>query len=214
MKRYAITEISDEVFDASPDHFRVWIDKADVLNGPLELMQWATKEVGVVVDYPNLGDHYLDFISNKWTLWSSFKSVNKRPVIPAPESEPDTMHVGSHAGWQSDKATFKPPDPPQPCPNCNEIMNSDDDVKYYRNWDGDVRHCSLCGKPESKWIYAKSEEKPCPNCQGNKPWDDIVAYKYDHYRPWVCGWCERPESEWTFTTDPGGIGGGGTGGPI
>jgi len=52
----------------------------------------------------------------------------------------------------------------------------------------------------------------CKSCQNAKSWDAVSKVQCTHYlRCYVCG---KPESEWTYATDPGGIGGGGTGGPI
>ena len=214
MKRYAIVEVPDCAVDMTMRFYGTnctylgaeTIEADEMLKGPVALMGAACTEAGVRLRIPKIGDWvmYGDGTWHKVVVESDDWDI--RPVIPAPA--PATVPEPEKPSWKVWAETDG-----EPCPHCQGIGGAAPLMATITDtgWT-----CMKCGRPESEWTYAHDPEpkKPCLNCQGNKPWDDIVSYKYGLYSPWVCVVCERPESEWTFTTDPGGIGGGGTGGPL
>ena len=130
-----------------------WENVANI-SGHVELIQWATKEAGVVSNKPRKGDTYFDYLQEKWIEAKKDWSEGYRPVIPSPEPE-----------------------------------------------------------PERGWVVR--DDRLCENCQGVKPGSG-VASKMLKGGFWVCIKCGREKSEWTYAPPPdlGGIGSGGTGGPI
>jgi hypothetical protein len=154
--------------------------------GPVELMQVATKDAGMVIDYPKQGDYYFDFIQKKWTLWGILiPSRELHPVIPAPEPEPE-----------------------KPCKNCQnahswqEVIKTPSPESFMPLKTGWM--CPQCRRRESEWTYAKKEEKkPCKNCQNALNWSYIVKRPVNDGKPLTveCAGCGRPESEWTYAPD-------------
>jgi hypothetical protein len=111
---------------------------------------------------------------------------------------------------------------PKSCQNCQGIEPGQSVDCYITNFFKEPV-CMTCGKFKSEWTYAPEPEpeKPCPNCQNVLSWMMVkkhpvgtLNFPIRQGTGWTCVLCNRPESEWTFTIDHGGIGGGGTGGPL
>ena len=109
---------------------RGWED-VGVASGPVELIQWATKEAGVVSNKPRKGDTYFDYLQEKWIEAKKDWSEGYRPVIPAPEPDPKN------------------------CPNC-QVAESRSKINKMWDKNGTLLVCYQCGRPESEWTYAPS----------------------------------------------------------
>jgi hypothetical protein len=129
MKRYAIIEIPERISLNQYLAYGAWYP---ILTGPVELMQTATKEAGMIETYSvRPGDYYFD--SSVWD-WGKTMYAQTFPsphfVIPAPEPEPEN-----------------------PCPICQKIQPGQ---VVNRMWDrtGTKILCWECGRPEAEWTYA------------------------------------------------------------
>ena len=127
MKRYAIIEIPDRILLNQYLAYGAWYP---ILTGPVELMEAACKEAGVIEAYSvRPGDYYFD--SSIWD-WGKTMYAQTFPsphfVIPAPE-----------------------PEPSRPCPNCQGIGGA---APLMATITEDTWTCMRCGRPESEWTYA------------------------------------------------------------
>ena len=145
MKRYAIVKVPEGAYDATvrfysdadSDMDGTTIGNSGIINGPVELMEAACKEVGVRLRIPEMGD-WVMYGDGTWhTVVVESYDWDIRPVIPAPEPEPET-----------------------PCPNCQGIGGAAPLMATITDtgWT-----CMKCGRPESEWTYAPT---PTPDPGG------------------------------------------------
>ena len=135
--------------------------------GPVDLIQAASREAGVIGTVPKKGDWF--FSLNYGGQWEKcerdYGPGEVRTVIPAPKPEPRDLI------WDDPDDEIEPKR--EPCPNCQNATRYID-----HTWIEGKVVCKVCHRPPSQWTHS--------DCFDGK---------------------KKPP-------DLGGIGAGGTGGPL